>query len=496
MHQTKLLQCLRVLSTRERSRWRQYVQSDFFNRHQVLRQLADDVLSYAPEFKDQALAKKTVYRRLFPADTEHNELKINNLISDLFNLLLGYMAFRQYESARFTQQLDAANALLDRDLGQAAASLLQRSRVLLDSWPCQSAERQHLEIRWWEALETLESRQARRTAGEHLHQQAEALDKAFVLEKLRLGAAQISRRGLAVLQSNEHPRWLPEIRQWCLSDLFLSTLPTVQVYLAALDLLEQNTSSSYAAFSELLDKHFLLFSAEELAALYQYALNFCIHRINDGHPEAYAETLALYRTLLDRNVLLRKGQLSQWTYKNITTTGLRSGDFVWTEQFINQYRQYLPPAEQENAFIYNMAALYFEKGEYAHTLQTLQNVEFTDFTYHLGAKIMQIKSFYLLGETEALAALVKATQQLLRRNRSLSDFGKSANLHFLQIILKLDRWTQQSVFYTEEKKEQQRNSLLEKTTRLVPLANKDWLLDQLKPGAPYPSPRGAISSGF
>jgi len=478
MRKTKLLDTLRALNTRERTWWREYVHSDFFNKHAVLRALADHVLSFAPHFEADALDKRRVYAHLFGAEAPYDEYRINNLVSDLYELMLGFLAYTVQVEQPVERQLAVANAFLARNLDMQAAGVLSRCRTLLDRRPDQTANRQFLELRWWEACELLDSRNARRVAGEHLYRQAEANDIAFVLEKLRLGAAMLSRQGLAVLQADERPRRLSEIRSWCLQEPFLCDLPTVHVYLAALDLLEQPGPRSFSALNAALGDHFSLFSNEEIFALYQYALNYCIRCINDGQPNAYQQALDLYRTLLSRNILLRQGRLSQWTYKNITTTGLRSGAFDWTERFLLDYRDRLPPAERDNAFAYNMAALLFEKKEYAATLQTLQNVEFTDFTYHLGAKIMQLKSYYLLGETEALHALLDATKQLLRRNRSLSVFGKTANLNFLRIFRQIHAWQEQEGRISHEKWQQKRRMLLDKVAQIQPLANKEWLLEQ------------------
>ena len=480
MHHTKLIATLRTLDTRERTRWKQYVGADFFNKHKILRQLAGYILDFAPEFTDEKLDKRFVYPVLFGPAEEYNELKFNNLVSDLYELLLAWLAYTQYTATPLQQHLNAAAALLDRNLDTPAQSVLAKTRVLLDRHPARTARWQQYELNWWEAGEILVSRQSRRIAGAHLQRQAEAIDQAFVLEKLRLGAAQISRQRLAVVQSDEQPRWLTDIRRWCATDPLLTGLPAVHVYLAALELLEKPSATTFDAFQALLDSHYALFEKDELAALYQYALNYCIHRINDGHPDAYQQALGLYRALLERDVLLRQGLLSQWTYKNITTTGLRSGAFAWTEQFLHQYRDTLPPAERDNAFAYNLAALFYEKQDFSATLMTLQNVEFTDFTYHLGAKILQLKCFYLLRETEALGALLEATQQLLRRNRSLSAFGKTANLNFLRLLRQLSVWAQREDRTPVEKWEQQRNGLFEKVRRLHPLANKDWLLEMIE----------------
>jgi len=477
MRKTKLLDTLRALDTRERTWWRTYVHSDFFNKHPVLRTLADYLLAHAPHFDSEALDKRRVFAHLFGADVPYNEFKINNYISDLYELLLGFLAYTVLEEEPLEQHLAAAQALLDRNLDAQASGVLAKCRLLLDRRTDQTARRQFLELRWWEATELLESRRARRAATEHLYRQAKAVDIGFILEKLRLGAAMLSRLGLAVLQADERPRWLPAIRQWCAEEPMLAQLPAIQVYRAALDLLEAPSPDTFAALNAALDTHHAVFGKEELAALYQYALNYCIRCINEGQSGAYPQALTLYQALLRRDVLLRRGQMSQWTYKNITTTGLRSRAFDWTERFLRDYHERLPPAERDNAFAYNLAALFFEKKELAATLQTLQNVEFTDFTYHLGAKILQLKSYCLLGETEALYALLDAAKQLLRRNRSLSAFGKTANLNFLRLLRQIHAWKERKTRVSAEKWNRQRLALMEKVRQTQPLANKEWLLE-------------------
>jgi hypothetical protein len=177
--------------------------------------------------------------------------------------------------------------------------------------------------------------------------------------------------------------------------------------------------------------------------------------------------------------LLHNGHLSQWTFKNITTTGLRSGAFEWTEHFLQKYKHTLAETERENAFTFNYAVLCYEKKDYATALQTLQNVEFTDFTYHLGAKIIQIKCFYLLQEYYALFALIEATQQLIRRNKSLSDFGKKANLNFLKWIKQIGNWTQNEHVHKPSIRQNKRRDFRAQIQQTTPLANKEWLMDLL-----------------
>lgn len=479
MRNTKLLAILRTLTTRERTRWLQYVQSDFFNRNQVLRTLCLKILSHAPAFDHGDLDKKTVFAELFGPDQPYNDLKINNIISDLLALLLDFLAQLHYESDPVQQQLRLAESLVARDLADPAAVVQDKTRLQLERRGDRSQAWWQAERQWWEINEQLHHYSARREAGEQLPRLADASDCAFVLEKLRLGCAMTGRNALAVVKTDYHPRGLNDVRRWCREEAFLAEQPAIAVYLAALDLLEFQTLEVYAGFTGRLERYHAVFPDEELATLYQYALNWGIRRINDGKTDGYGYVLDLYRRLLDRGLLLRRGRLSQWTYKNITTAGLRTGNFAWTEDFLHRYRSALPAEERDNAFAYNLAALFFEKEDYSNALQTLQGVEFTDFTYHLGAKIIQLKSYFLLGETAALEALLTATRQLLRRNKSLSGYGKAANLHFLKMVGRISNWQERRDRVRPREWKRLAERLRAEVDALHPLANKDWLLDRL-----------------
>ena len=476
MYHTKLLETVRSLDTRERARWQEYVHAGLFNRHAGLRRLCDYILEVLPDMEQEALQKKRAFEHLFGGGAEYNELKMNNLISDLYFLLLDFLAFRHFENDRLTRLGHTANELLARNLDKQAAGALERYRKELEQRPDRTTEWLRHERHWWEAAEVLHSRQARRSAGEHLRRQADALDVAFALDKLRITVVMLSRNALAVVQADDRPRWLSELRKWCREENLFRQYPPVQVYLAALDLVEEPESRYFEALRGALDRHDGLFPPEEQTALYQLALNYCIRRINDGFSEAYSDALTLYRTMLDRGLLLRQGRLSQWTYKNITAAGLRSGAFAWTEDFLYRYRDALHPAERENAFAYNLAELHFEKLDFAGALRALQNVEFTDFTYQLGAKTLQLKCFYALGEWEALTALLDSTRQLLRRNRSLSTFGKTTNLNFLRLLRQIKYWKQNQSLQPARRWKLEQKNLKEDVQRTQPLAHKDWLL--------------------
>ncbi len=453
--------------------------SNYLVTHRHQKELCTLLLTYAPSFEHPELNKSTLFRHIYGDNTPFDELKINNLLSDTYEALLYFLALEQFTPNGIPSKLQTVAALIQKNQLDLAQQELKKIRAMMDKIRLESGERIRCELEYWKLAEQLLNQHNSRTNLPDLEVQANLNDQLFVLEKLRMACAMLSRNSLAVMQANYSPNFLAEITAWCSTHPLLANDAAIQVYRLALRLIEAQDAPAYAVFMEKMQQVQSQFPKSELAELYQYALNYCIKCINLGQSGSYHQALQLYQLLLEQGVLLRNGHLSQWTFKNITTTGLRSGAFEWTEHFLQKYKHTLPETERENAFTFNYAVLCYEKKDYATALQTLQNVEFTDFTYHLGAKIIQIKCFYLLQEYYALFALIEATQQLIRRNKSLSDFGKKANLNFLKWIKQIGNWTQNEHLHKQSVRQSKRRDFCAQIQQTTPLANKEWLLDLL-----------------
>lgn len=474
----KLLDILRTLPIRDHQRWRDYVHADFFNRSEPLRRLCALLLEQAPAFNASRDDKHRWYAQLYGQAVLYDDAKMNNLLSDLFGLLCDFLAALDARNEILEQQRQRTKALLDRHLDQAAGGALARFRQLLDQQLERTADWQRQERAYWEMVETLHNRQPRRSVGEHVRRQVEATERLHLLEKARLYVSMTSLGQMAVLDFKDGPMWQEELRQWRAAPSEHQP-EAVLVYFAAIDVLEQPNADTFAALERRLHQHDSLFGREDALALYQVALNYCIRRINSGDAAANTDALRLYRTLLERDLLLKNGTLSQWTYKNIATAGLRSGAFEWTADFLETYRDALPNTERANAYAFNLASLYFEQQWFDKTLQTLQKVEFSDITYQMGAKLLQLKTYYRLQEFDALFSLLDATQQLLRRNRSLSEFGRQANLNFLKLLRKIAHWQAGRKDRFPRQHYRLRETLLKVVEQTKPVVNKEWLLRQL-----------------
>lgn len=475
MQDTLLLELLRKMETRERTRLRDLVASPFFNKNEKLRKLYEHLLHFAPDFQHPDLVKAQVHRALF-GRTPYRELAFNNLVSDLLQLAYTGLSISRF-LAQPDQQMDyLCLELLEKDLPKQVSRQTRRWRQLQQEQPDRSYEYYQMAYGLHEKLDQLSLTGGQRKYGEDLQLQSDALDRYFLINKLRIACDMTSRN--AVVNAGYHCHLLAEIRAYQDQRPELAQLPLIRVYSQALSMLEMpRETAHYYQLKELLGEYRPLIPEPELRILYNYALNVCVRQINIGQTAFYQEIWELYKLLLAEGILLKNGQLSQWSYSNIITSAMRLRAYEWTEQFIKNYREYLPPEVRENAYNYNLAALYFEQGDHSRALQLLLDVEFTDAFYHLSAKIIQLKVYFHLRETEAFFSLTEATRLYIARNRQLSDYQKKSNANFLKLASRVFQYLAKTQWRSLPEKE--RHDFGVAIEQTLPLANKGWLLERL-----------------
>ena len=493
MQKTKLIDLLSTFSTRERSRFRKYVHSPFFNKHPFVIQLCDYVLEFAPGFDAEGLEKEDIFQVLYGA-IPYDENKLNNLISDLLQLLYDFLAYTRFERKEVERKQLLLEELLEREAFKHVEKNANRIKRLLEKSSYKSYSYFERAFHLHEQLDYYELSRVGKQFNENLQLESNHLDLYFLCNKLRLACEMTSRN--RIVKGQYDCQLLEELLTYYEAHPELSKHKAILIYYTTLQMLSQTEDiQHFSKLKTLLEQYSEVFPMNELHNLYNYALNYCIQKINSGATEFYREILDIYKVMLDKEIIFVNGYLRQWSFKNIITTSIRLRDFEWTEWFIHHYKSKLLPEEQFNAIAYNLAALYYAKGELRNALLQLQDVEFTSTSYHLGAKIIQLKSYFELKEEEAFYALIEAFKKYLNRNRQISDFQKKANHNFLKIAKPLFQIRFGSDWISQRMLAQKKQQLKERLQTMTPIANLNWLKAQatfLSPeGVPKPYKKGS-----
>lgn len=469
MKSLKVWSLLEGLSTRERERLADYLASPFFSASAAVRQFYGFLLEEAFHLGAGIPEKAQAWAAAFP-DQAYDDTAFRTLCTHLLRHVEGFLAHLHLQRQSLERDRILLGELEQRSMDKHLRYVLGRQEKALEKaplrderWLRQRFALQQVRYRFAER----ESRRSTRLAPIHA---AEALDAAYLAERLRLTC---ELRNLQHILQMDRDVGLPESLPPLMAQAQHRDQPAVALYRAVWGLLDDaSPEAAYRTLRERIEHLGQRLPREQQQGLYIYAVNFCIRQANRGETRYLEELLDLYREALDREVLLDRGHLPSATYKNIVTVGLRVGEYPWVQRFIRSYRSKLPPDKRENAYTYNLAKYYFTVRRYDDVLPLLREVEYEDVFYALDAKVMLLKVYYETGEWEALHSLFDAFAVFLRRNKVLSSYHKTINLNFIKAVRRLSS--------TPPGERERLRKLRERIEERREVTDINWLLERIR----------------
>ena len=433
MDHSKLLDLLDSFSSREWRSFSEMVHSPFFNRNVAVTKLCDWLEVGASNLG--TMNRKTAYEVVFP-DAVYQDAKLNHTMSALLKLGEQFVGMQEFLKDGFLSDFCCLKGLSARGLEKHYQYQFKRKSQALETASDQGAKH-YFELY---QLENLEGYRRQQLGGqgfkEYVQRTADSLDNFYLAEKLRLICFMLTSERL--LAESYKISLAEELNSFISLQPKEAHGPAVWAYHIVYQMLRKK--KAHAEFEQLksaLPELVKKLNRSEIEEIYQHAINYCNLQIIQSDQRFLSEALHLYEWGLESGILLRNGQLSPWHFKNIIKLALRLAKFDWTEQFIVKKIPLLPPEFREDAFHYNLAELYYYTQQNDKALQHLNQVEFTDVSYHLGAKIMLAKIYYETDADDALDSLLHAFGIYLRRNRVISEDIRRTYLNFVAILRKI-----------------------------------------------------------
>lgn len=468
MHQSKLIVLLKSLSKVELNHFIEFTASPFFNKNSKVNQLLQLLVKAYPRFSPEQTDRKKVYQSLFN-DKNIHEQKLRYLSSDLTSLLENFLAYSTFEKDTFSKQHFLLDAYRSRNISQFDKQLLQKEKKLFEDNPYQNGR--HYRQSFLYQLDVYNHNPDKReiSVEDNLREIIRDLDIYYIINKLQYSAELINHTNL--MAGEFEPLLLKEILTY-LESHDHDNVPEISIYYQILKtLLDSEDETHYTRLKEKLLLQINQLSASVINDMYVYARNYCVKKINLGRADYLEELFELYKTLIEKKIIFRKGYLSQWDYKNIVATGLRLKAFDWVKNFVIDYQKTLIPQDRKNAFTYNLALYHFHIKQYDKTLNLLKDVLFTDVYYHLDSKSLLMKTYYEMEESDPLYSLIEAFYAYLRRNKSISKYQMKSYSNFLHYAKRLLKYRYRRKEFVEKLKPE--------IELKEAVANKTWLLAKI-----------------
>jgi hypothetical protein len=410
---------IKVLSTFTRQEWKLF--KDYEGISDRIKVLYVHLDRYFPFSKNDGLSKYKIFHSVF-GKTEYDDKKLRYLLTEMLNKAYSFLKIRSLESKERLGNTLLLEVLARRGADKAYLGLFKADDPQTKKDAPGSAEEYYYRYRdHYTHLNHFVPRQPRGQS--NIGETARYLDIYYLAVKLQLLCEIINVRN--VMEVN-YDSFLQQEIITALHNGAFKNIPVVSIYYHILMTLTGHEQELHAAeLEKILHSSHENFSRQELREMYQYLMNFCIRKINTGDTTYLNRLFNIYKTILPAKIIFDGNYLSQWDYKNIVVIGLRADESKWVEDFIEMYKKYLPPAETENAYCYNMAYFHFSTGNHKKALGLLQQVEFTDLYYQLDMRAILLKCYYETDEMETLFYHLAAFRIFLSRNKLISDYQRT-----------------------------------------------------------------------
>ncbi len=415
MQNTLLYEAICSLNAAERRDFSKFLHSPFFNTRAALAQSGDYLIACTAAQTPPDEAKIIVFATQSATTEAGQAVRLHT--SALLQLLETFITYRQItaDPSRLKTELAAAYRkrglqrhfkITHREARQQAAKSAFRNADWLET---------HYRTEWEQYQFEVASR---RTDTLNIQACSDALDAAFMANKLRLACLAISHQ--AIYKTAYQIGHLEDILEAIAQTPALASQPALGLYYHCYRFLTfSEGETDFWAFRAMLAAAGQQFPEEELRLLYLLAINYGIKQINRSAEGWIAITFDLYKGALKYDLLLESGMISRFAFSNIVAIGLRAGENEWVATFIGHYKSKLERQWRDATASLSMARLEYARKNFAEALSHLQRADYKDTMNNLTAKVLQMKIFYETGAWDALESHLKNLKNFIRRHTAI-----------------------------------------------------------------------------
>lgn len=471
MDNNKLYSILKQFDRVEQNRMRKYILSPYFNKNQQLTRFFEILTAHINGEMRGELRKEDIWSDL-TGNEPYNDVRFRKMCSELLQLIEGFLAQEIYEENSVQQVSYLIEAVGRKKMEKLYNSSIKKARLLSEQQFNRSADFYYIQFQIEKGFYELSEVELKRADKGNVEEIINNLDRFYLAEKLKYYTISLSRTSLV---SHEYKLlFIDEIIEHLKKYKYEDVPPVAIYYQIFLTYTETENEDHYFKLRSLIDQYGSQFPGREASAIYFAALNFCVRKVNQGSQVFLREYFNLYKDLLDKELVLENGILSPWNFNNVVLASLRLGEYNWTEQFINQFKEKLPEDFRENAVSFNLARVYFYQKRYDKVLSLLQHVEYEDMIYNLGSKAMLLAIYYEQDEIEVLEFFLESFRTFLNRHK---DIPEQRRKNYQNLIKYTKRLTK--ILPGDQKSLQKLREEIEITNSIQGIYNYTWLLEKI-----------------
>lgn len=456
------------------SRWRNFIESPYFNKHQQTISLAKQLCLLFPFEQEKAIKKEQLFQMVYN-NQPYDDDKMRWLIHNLLKLTEEFIYQEKVVLPKLqSKSLELLPVLKEEFDFVRHAYHTKRAKKQINEFI--NYEKQY---QLYNEIDDANIHQNKFTATENLINKNEYQKKWLLYEALK-NACDLTNRAQFVKFDFSHT-----IGNWAINELEQNYTkyknePALLIYYCIYNsIVNVEDLKNYKLLKSLVFKHQHQFKKAEQRNLFYYLLNFSLRKINKGETSFLKTAFEIFEQMLKEELLYIGEHLPENVFKNIIAIALRLDKTKWVKEFIEQYAKELPSELAANAFQFNMANYYYQIGDMQSAMQQLINVEYTNLNYNLDSKALLLRIYFDLNEDEAFDAHFNAFKVYLIRNKLLANKKHRRYYNLFRFTNRLYNLKNKAKYQKADKTKTQLDSLKKQMERAGSIANLSWLNERL-----------------
>ena len=363
----KIHQLFACLSKEELKLLRKAVNSPLYNTNKNVVRLFEILRPLHPQFEDSTKSRAKLFKKLFPKES-YNDYKLRWHFTELTKVIEQLLLYLNQERDQFERQKRLTEVYRERklyplflkgntDLLEQLAAETPNAATYLETFHLLSTKYFHpLHDKYHPEDTTLEA-------------VSKNLDGFFVIQKLRLALAHKANQ--QVFNTKTAIDFIAAIKI-AHKNGFQKENKLFKLYLQALDLVDAPDSVNFDQFEVEVFSPLPSYQKIDQQFIFYSCINFILKKVNEGAADAFEDRiLKWYQFGLKYNMILVSGKITEATFANIVINGCKKKQFQWAEQFIADYKEYLPAKNKEANLSYYWGLFYYLKGDWNKAIEFL-----------------------------------------------------------------------------------------------------------------------------
>lgn len=481
MLNSNLLELLSKFTAGEIKEFSEFVSSAFFNKNENVTGLFIYLKKYYPEFQNIKLQKEIAFAKIFPGQ-KYNDGYMRTLMYRMQKLAEQYLSYNNYIKKEGSLKLNLLNEFNERKLEKAFMKTLSEQEKEFEESEYKGSdyfnykvqiEEQKLDFYNWIRYKNKEYKDY---SDESFFSGIDFEISAFLIKVLG--------KYLFILAKEQFNKLEYDFLFLDYIIDFLKTKgahyklnPVINLYLNEIMLLKSKDDNYYYILKEMLIKEKNTLSINERYSLHNVLNQYLAQRIFEGENKFKPERLVLYKIALKENIYKGSGDryFDEIFFGGIVMVGVLQGEYDWTEKFIEQYKQELPPENKATVINFSLAKVSFAKKDFSMALKLLSRIRtIRTIQYKTAVRDLTLMTYYEMLMYNQAYFMADSYRHFLTKNISFySDARFERISNFLKYFLKITK-------LRENNNLNEADEVVFELNKHHNVMERDWLLEKLK----------------